>query len=270
MYTSQKLVSQISAVATGALLSLATASPAQAVAIGTLNFSGGCTSDCGIDGPNGKVRYFSATASDGSVVQVRATAWSIFDGNWDAGTHRESFLGHYSGGLGVTSPWITNGDQDGSSNRHTTDNVGSKDYVVLQFDQLVTPTSVKLNAFSIYGDKGWTTDNDATVLIGNTGIGWNQYLDPSAIFDNLSTDLHRIDVRTNPGTPTVGIDAGGNFGNVIIVAADLFYGGASGDYPDAFKLGALTFAGMEVPEPATLGLFGLGLFGIAAARRRTR
>jgi hypothetical protein len=144
-------------------------------------------------------------------VTVTASAESLING---VGLWQSSYLGIYSGGLGVTN----SGEGSGGSGTHTTDNLGSFDRVVFSFSTAVILDKVKLTA---YGDTDLTTSYW-------TGTTW------SALEHNLGGSSSR----------TADINSGG-------VASYIWRVGAH--YPttqmnDSFKIKAITF---ELPPPQT-------------------
>lgn len=230
-----------------AAAALFTAAPAMAAPV-TINFSG----HSGILGVGGNARTFSGT--DGTTtVNVRATGWS-----WDGSRVRDSFLGAYGAGLGVTS-----GDELGFGNTHVVDNQNRVDFILLQFDQAVQLTSAVFNTFSL----GRGTDSDATIGWGTLGGIWNQ----SLTFNNTNGKaLSKLFEGTADalGDATSGsrafnlTNASGNF---WLIGANF----ANADHKiDGFKLGGVTLKTVApVPEPSTWAMMLAGFALVAVAMR---
>lgn len=245
-----------------------------AQAADTITFA--LTGNSSTTGTDGNFRQF--TGSDGTT-KVRVTGWSI-----DGSTVRDSYLGAYSSGLGVTS-----GDETGANNTHVIDNQNRIDFLLLQFDTEVEFVS---GTFSTFAVNGTVKDSDATIKYGNTGI---QYTD-QASFSTLLNDkaLANLTGLFDGTFTSLGTSAGGtrafNFGdasgNLWLVAASF-----AGSEPvncdkkgkncstaiDGFKFSNLTVKltpppppPPTVPEPATWAMM-IGGFGLAgAAMRRKR
>ncbi len=235
--------------------------PAQAAV--TFNFSGGCTSNCGLDGPDGNARIFSGL--DGSLpVSVRVTAWSLHSGN----VLRTAFLGHYSGGLGVTSSTLgTSNDGSGGDNLHTVDNKGSLDFILFQFSERVLPDRATLTAFQLSGTS--YTDADGRIYVTDTTTDWDDPYNAAT----LQAQMAAIDAggfyaeNTTGTTPNFNNGATQYTGDVFIFSARPMPN--DGKY-DAFKLSSFTVN--VVPEPSTWAMMitGFGAVGSALRRRRRR
>lgn len=231
-----------------AVAAMFTAVPAIAAPV-TINFSGNSL----ILGADGNSRTYSDAAH---TVQVRATAWS-----WDGNTVRDSFLGAYGGGLGVTS-----GDELGLFNTHVVDNQNRVDFILLQFDKTVSLTSAVFNAFSVGIGRG--TDSDATIGWGTLAGAWNQGL----TFDNTNgTALASLfagaaDALGGSASGSRALNLGTASGNFWLIGANF----ANVDHKiDGFKLGGVTLKTVApVPEPSTwaLMLAGFALVGVAMRR----
>jgi hypothetical protein len=227
---------------------LAAAAPASATSF-VLNLSGGGTNVGGTS--NGNVRSYSSTIGSDTLT-LQASGWTnAVDLNPD--TLLKSYLGAYSGGLGVTSP-----PETGSNNTHTIDNVGREDFVLLKFNKAVDLTSMFLNVFTV----GAGPDSDATVFYkngatapANNGLS-NTYF---AQFASISV----------PGGSTSGarvVDVGGNYADTWLVSAKVAQGASAND---GFKLYSINVTTRAVPEPATWAMMLIG-FGAAGAAMRAR
>jgi len=188
-----------------------------------------------LNGNGGLALSHTITHSD---VEITATATSYNPGN---GTTHESYVGQYSGGLGVTNNVTVYQSSNGSSwmssldNSHTVDGRGWDDTVWLSFDkpfQLLTAvfTYVAHNYedVRVVDENGNTLGDYDLSAIGNYGVA---HLDLSGL--NFT------------GTK-IGFTAYGN--------------------GDSWKLKSIKGHVVPTPSAAAAGLF--GLTAVAARRRR--
>lgn len=229
-----------------AVAALFTAVPAMAAPV-TIEFSGKSL----VLGFDGNAKTYTDAAN---TVNVRATAWS-----WDGSTVRDSYLGAYSGGLGVTS-----GDELGLFNTHVVDNQNRIDFILLQFDQVVSLTSAVFNAFSV----GRGTDSDATIGWGTLAGAWNQGLTFDNTNGNSLNSLFAGDAEAL-GNGTSGpraLSLNNAAGNFWLIGASFIN---ADNKTDGFKLGSVTLKTVApVPEPSTwaMMLAGFALVGVAMRR----
>ncbi|MFD1612887.1 PEPxxWA-CTERM sorting domain-containing protein [Sphingomonas tabacisoli] len=242
--------------ATAATIAFAAATPAAAVNFVT-------TGSTSTNGTYGNAATF---ASQTGGFNVRASAWhAVKDANGFTYTITNGYLGKYSSGLGDTAA----GDGDGSSNNlHTVDNSGGYDFILLQFDRIVTLTGADLTAFAVSS----STDNDAWVGAGKTALAWTSTIDLAAAGNGLlaaSLINGGGSVKSASGTPATRSFASystNRSGNVWIIGADF----KNLDGIDGFKINNIV-AVAAVPEPASWAMMigGFALAGAAVRRRRT-
>lgn len=208
-----------------------------------------------VSGTDGNVRSFSGTTGS-TTVNVRATGWSQ-----DGTTVRDSYLGAFAQGLGVTSA----DDLSGLFNLHVVDNDTRADFILLQFDQAVQLTAATLNAFAL-GTNSYT-DTDATVGWGTTATAFGNALN----FNNttLASLNSKLTFQNVSGTSASGSRSLG----LTNATGNLWLIGASFNNPDrftdGFKLSSITLNTVSpVPEPSTwaLMLAGFALVGVAMRR----
>jgi hypothetical protein len=209
---------------------------------------------------NGRI-YTAGTGAN--QVRVRASGWSN-----DGTTIRDSFLGAFAGGLGVTS----GDDVPGDGNRHTVDNQHRMDFILLQFDHAVELDSAVFNAFTLAGQT--YKDNDATIGYGNTTLAWNTQ--PGLNNKNVSALNTLIPVTnrfasTGTGSSAVRPINTNNFvSNIWLISAAMANHNADERF-DSFKLNTLVVTKQtgQVPEPATWAMMIAGFGMVGGALRMT-
>jgi hypothetical protein len=210
---------------------------------------------------------YAVTSTDGKqTVNVKATAWTLgFDGNYTAS--RLASWG--TAGIGVLQTGETT-----SNNLHTVDNYNGWEFVVLQFDKVVSLQSAVLNPYAINGNN--YVDNDAFIAraAGNfnatmtsatlksiaNGLGYDSNKQSGDFWFNSNSDTYKgAALQTYNLSPD-------KSGNVWII-------GGSVNGPDwkndAFKLNSIKVTS-GVPEPTTwmTMILGFGVVGAALRRRR--
>lgn len=218
----------------------------------------GLTGSSSTSGSDANSRSFTET-QNGATVKLRVTGWSLTAPN-AGGLVRDSYLGIYGSGLGVTS-----GDENGSGNTHTTDNQNRFDFMVLQFDQSVRLVSGSFTAYSL----GSFTDNDATIGFGTTNLAWNSQPALNDQSYGTLTSLFNGGFTNQLGSGSSTSRAISNsYGNIWLVGAS--FANADGNF-DAFKFSGVTVR-TAVPEPATwaMMILGFGFTGAAMRRRKVK
>ncbi len=196
-------------------------------------------SNTNVGGSNdGNVRTFTGSAG----TKVEVSAYSL-NGN----SLTKSYLGQYNPyGLGVVN--------SGNDNDHAIDNSGWIDYVVLQFDKVMTVNELSLTIFG---------DSDLNWGVGTTNTSFT----PGVLnLTNLSVFGTLFD---STGSNPRAVNGGNLSGNLFLVGAADF-GRFSDGSNDSFKLKGLT-ATAAVPEPATWGMMigGFAIAGVAMRRRKS-
>lgn len=265
-----KLKLMVAFAAATAALGMAAPAAAEQVNINTTGFTPPF-------GPVGNSATFSGT-SNGVTVTVLASGWTATPNDTGGYTFAPSYLGRGPLGLGVTSAdeLLTNG----MFRFDRVDNNNGFDFVLLQFDQIVTITSAILNQTSLLNG---TEDNESSVGAGMTNLPWNTRLDLSnaSVFDDLGISFNDVarslppDIFTRPDVP---FGLGGLAGNVWMIGANLHnddtvtFGSITSPSFDAFNIQRLTVntAG-AVPEPASwaMMLIGFGVVGLGMRYKGT-
>lgn len=180
-----------------------------------------------------------------------------------------SLAAKYSEGLGVNPA----GD-----NRHTVDNSGAYDFILLRFDQAVALNGATFANLNWYHD--WTADTDATISYANFNYAANGQTYASNLtgstktnfFNSVATPLYNNgfdSLTSTSGTSTRSFNNGvqPNVSKIWIIGASV----SNLDRKiDSFKLKSISYDVRDpgVPEPATWALLILGMGAVGAGMRR--
>jgi hypothetical protein len=193
----------------------------------------------------------SFLGSDGvTVVTAKAFSREKISG----ATIGSTFLGKYSGGLGVTSY---------SGDSHTVDNGVYNDFVAFFFSETVEMNAVEVTTYG---------DTDMSVWMGDVVGGVPTFAGEDFADLDFNYGGHFDDYGGNVDrTVDFGLDA--EFGNLLVVAALVPGNGVT----DLFKIKTLYAESVAtepddppstVAGPSSLLVFGPAVFGLAMMRRR--
>ncbi len=212
------------------------------------------------------INYTVTSTDNKQTLNVKATAWTRgLDGNYTAST----LASWGASGLGVLQAGETTGN-----NLHTIDNFNGWEFVVLQFDKVVSLQSAVLNPFAINGNN--YSDNDAFIAraAGNynatmtstmlnsitNGLGYDASKQAGDFWFNSNSTKYNTATQNYNLSPD-------KAGNVWIIGGSV---NGPDNRNDSFKLNSIKVTS-GVPEPTTwmTMILGFGVVGAALRRRRS-
>lgn len=212
------------------------------------------TDNCNNSGIGNTCEFTSNTGEE-----IKVNAYSTNNNN-GTGTFAKATLTVWSGGIGVKNSFDSN--ESGSPN-HATDNDGKDDLVVFQhYDP-----SYLFTGFQI----GWKqSDADITAWIGGNSLGANYDFTGKHFSDLAGLGFTKFTFSNVAVNTTQDLDPD-TVGRYLIIAPTEFdsrtncgsrHRSACDQY-DYFKISQISGdEPVTIPEPGTLALFGISLFGL--------
>ena len=202
------------------------------------------------------------TTNGGHALKVTAYSSAGTDGT---GAMSNAWLQRYSGGLGVANCISGASCNETASPNHSVDNAGKNDFVLLEFD-----TVMSAKAFQI----GWKqTDADIQLWTGSSSAaaGLNLATANACVSGSGCTTLASLGFTALPTFNDVAVGATNNIvapnnSRYVLVSGALDPSNVGNDY---FKFSAFT-AGLPLPLPSTLAMFALALFGLSRFQGRRK
>ena len=249
--------------ATGAALLMAAAIPSAANAVlvdYTFTTSGGNNSLV-------SSKVFTSNTAAGTAVKVNVSAWHWNNGdttitdNAKKNSIASASLGLWSPGLGVIAA-----GESASTNEHQIDNIGGVDFIMLQFDRMVSLSNIGRVVY----DLGFNPDDSDAAYWADTakllGTPATYLTAPNLTAFSFSSSVWTTIAGNGLAQPSTPV-TGSPWASVWLIGAEPK--DAISVRNDGFKLSSLVVTA-DVPEPATWGMMVLGFGLVGSAIRRSR
>jgi len=216
-----------------------------------------------------------ASTSDDRITTARDM--DIYKGGWSIQNKDEAY------GINNANAGLDNKQADGYS--HSSDNLGSSsidyDMFMLEFSEAVNLSQATYSW--VYGsgsDKSVrAAQNQVTVAALSDNNIRNQSWESVSQFQTIESDYSQVQYSSGYFTNFTTSDVNSTFSKYWLIGAlnTVFGGDINQEGDDGMKLASVSFTkqgtpppSVSVPEPSSIMMFGLALFGFAATRRKVK
>ncbi|TAK90214.1 MAG: hypothetical protein EPO06_09515 [Burkholderiaceae bacterium] len=206
------------------------------------------------NGHSGTVYDSASVVAGGHTLSMRAYASTDSNG---AAAFTKAYIGTYGGGIGVSNCYDgSSGCNELTSPDHAIDSNGKHDFLLLEFDSVVSA-----QAFQI----GWSdTDSDVELWTGSASAAAGLDLTGACVSGCVKT-LTSLGFSAGTNHEGVAVDTNTAI-NPLSNSRYLLVSGQLGESNDYFKFKSVT-ACLPLPVPGTVALFGVALLGMLGLRR---